>query len=660
MKEPRPTESQTIRADLDHRRAQRRRAWAAAWATVGGALLLAAALVGVWLWRLALADLPRVPDAEALWRLNQPPSLQFLDVAGRPIGWRGPGRGEVQRLSDLPAYVPRAFLAAEDRRFYSHFGIDPVGVARAAWADLRSRRLVEGGSTITQQVARTLFLTPEQTLRRKVQEAALAAIIERRMSKDDILRLYLNRIYFGAGAYGIEAAAQTYFGKPAGALSLSEAALLAALPKAPTRLDPTNDFQAALTRSRLVLEQMRDEGWISAQEKAQAAAAPPKLAPDDPGEAAFGYVLDFAAPRARELAPGAGPVLVVRLSLDSRLQQAAAEAVRQAARENAGRGASQGALAALGPGGAIRALVGGVDHRDSAFNRAVQARRQPGSAFKPFVYAAALEAGLTPETMRTDAPVRFGKWAPRNAGGGYAGRVTLADALARSINTVAAQVTDEVGAERVAALARRFGLSDIPPRPELSVALGAYETNLLDLVEGYQVFQQDGRRSLPYLIEAVSTPDGRAVYRRAPAVPAQVYPEVLNGQMVHMMQAVIERGTGRRAAFGRPAAGKTGTNQDNRDAWFVGFTPDLVAGVWIGNDRARPMRDVAGGDLAAEVWRRFMTAAHEGLPPRPFGAPSTDDPALVERQTERAAFYKALADEFARTAGQPDFIEARP
>ena len=656
MKEPRPPESQTIRADLDHKRAKRRRAVAAVWATLAGALLLAGVLVGVWLWRLALANLPKVPDAEALWGLNQPPSIQFLDIEGRPIGWRGPGRGEVQRLSDLPAYVPKAFLAAEDRRFYSHFGVDPVGVARAAWTDLRSGRVIEGGSTITQQVARTLFLSPEQTLRRKVQEAALAAIIERRIPKDDILRLYLNRTYFGAGAYGIEAAAETYFGKPARELTLAEAALLAALPKAPSRLDPTNDFQAALARSRLVLDQMRDQGWISAQEKAQAAATPPKLAPDDPAEAAFGYVLDFAAPRARELAPQAGPVLVVRLSVDSRLQQTAAEAIRQVVQQNAGRGATQGALVALGSGGAIRALVGGVDHRDSAFNRAVQARRQPGSAFKPFVYATALEAGLTPETLRTDRPVSFGKWSPRNAGGGYAGRVTLADALARSINTVSAQVTHEIGPERVASLARRFGLSDIPPQPNLSLALGAYETNLLELVEGYQVFQQDGRRSLPYLIEAVSTPDGRAVYRRAPAAPAQVYPEVLNGQMVRMMQAVIERGTGRRAAFGRPAAGKTGTNQDNRDAWFVGFTPDLAAGVWIGNDRARPMRDVGGGDLAAETWRRFMTAAHEKLPVRTFDDLPADDPA----QTERAAFYRDLADEFARAARQPDFVEAQP
>ena len=640
-----PPPSQTIRADLSHERAQRRRAWIAAGATALVAALLAAGLIGVWVWRLALADLPPVPDRAGLWALNQPPSIMFEDKDGQVIGWRGPGRGEVPSLGDLPPYVARAFLAAEDRRFYDHGGVDAIGVARAAWADLKARRIVEGGSTITQQIARTLFLSPDQTLRRKVQEAVLAMRIEQRMSKDEILRLYLNRIYFGAGAYGIEAAARTYFGKPARGLSLSEAALLAALPKAPTRLDPTNDFQAALERSRLVLERMRKAGWISAEQLAAARADAPKLAPDAPGEAAFGYVLDFAAPRARELAPGR-PDLVVRLSVDPALQREAAAAIREAAAANADRGATQGALVALGPEGAILALVGGVDHRDSVFNRAVQAKRQPGSAFKPFVYAAGLEAGLTPQTVRDDAPVWFDGWSPRNAGGGYAGKVTLTDAFARSINTVAAQVAKEAGPDRVAALARRFGLGDIPAHPRLSVALGAYETNLLDLTEGYQVFQQGGRRSLPWLIESVSGADGRLLYRRAASAPAQVYPEGLNGQMVAMMQAVIEHGTGRRAAFGRPAAGKTGTNQDNRDAWFVGFTPDVVAGVWIGDDQARPMRGVNGGDLAAETWRRFMVKAHQGLPPRGFGTPAT----APDDGGERRAFYRELAADFARTA----------
>jgi penicillin-binding protein 1A len=632
----------TIRADIDFEQARRRRRWAAIWLGIGLSVALAVALTAFWLWRLVFADLPATPDKAGLTALNRPPSIVFLDRNGLQIGRRGLAAD--LRLDQLPPYAPRAFLAAEDRRFYSHRGVDLRSVGRAVRADLKAKRIVEGGSTITQQIARTLFLNQSQTLKRKLQEAVLALRIEQRMSKDEILALYLNRIYFGAGAYGIEAASRTYFAKPAQRLTLSESALLAALPKAPSRLDPTNDLEAAVARSKLVLSRMREAGWITAAEQQAALADPPRLAKLTEDDSDFGHVLDLAAARAKALIPSGAPDVVVTLTIDSKLQKLAAAAVRGAVSQGRRQGATEAAMASLAPGGAIRALVGGVDHRRSGFDRAVQARRQPGSAFKPFVYAAALEAGLHPDTIRTDAPVSIGGWRPQNAGLGYAGDVTLAQGLARSINTISARLTNEVGADKVAALARRFGIERLPASPGASIALGAYEVTLLDLVSAYQVFQQGGRRSEPYLIEAIHSRSGQELYRRPGLAPVSVYDAALNGQMVAMMQGVIEEGTGRAARLDRPAAGKTGTSQDYRDAWFVGFTPELATAVWVGDDQARPMRRIGGGDLPARVWQGFMTIALEGQPVRPFD----DAGATVTEEDPRNAFYAGLAADLAR------------
>jgi penicillin-binding protein 1A len=631
----------------------------AATAAAGGVLVLL--FLALWVWKLAFSDLPPIPDKAALWSMNRPAGATFLDRNGNVIGQRGPRHGPPLTLAQMPAYLPRAFLAAEDRRFYSHAGVDLGGVIRAARNDLFGRhRGLQGGSTITQQIARTLFLSPEQTLRRKLQEAGLALRIEHLMSKDEILELYLNRIYFGGGAFGVEAAAETYFGKSATKLSLSEAALLAALPKAPTHLAPTNDLAAAIRRSQLVLAAMRRAGWITPQEEQAAIAAPPKLSVETRTEGDFGYVLDLAAQEARAANVNNTPDLVVRLTIDPRLQAEAVAAVREAAAKGAAQGATQGALAALEPDGGVLALVGGVDHRLSPFDRATQALRQPGSAFKPFVYAAALEAGLKPDDVRQDAPVKIGGWRPQNADGQYAGNVTLADALARSINTVAVRVSQEVGRDKVAELARRFGLINIPPHPSPPIALGAYEVTLLDLVSAYQVLQQGGEKAPPYLISSITNARGDPIYRRNPAAPDKVYDPAKAADLVGMMQGVIARGTGRRADIGRPAAGKTGTSQDYRDAWFVGFTPDVVAGVWLGDDRNRPMRRLAGGDLPAQAWRRFMLAAEQGLPPRPFAPPrpAADAPPPEAAEDARRDFYGALADQFDQTATGTAPIEA--
>ena len=582
-------------------------------------LTLGAVLGAAWARGAFFADLPEVPPANKLYSYKAAPGMTFLDRNGQKIASRGPRHGERVTLKTLPAYVPLAFLAAEDRRFYHHGPVDLRGIGRAAMANWRSRDVVEGGSTLTQQLARTLFLKPEQTMKRKVQEAVLAYKLERRMSKDEVLELYLNRVFFGAQAYGVDAAAQAYFGKPARRLRLSEAALLAGLPKAPSRLSPAVDMEAALIRSRLVIRRMRDEGWLTAEQAAAASAETPALVAEAPEDRDFGWVLDLAQAEAQRLANGHAPDLVVRLSIDPPLQRAAAQIVRGAiARSGRRAGARQAALVALGPDGGVRALIGGVDHRYSPFNRAVQAERQPGSAFKPLVYAAALESGVRSSDFRTDRPFRMGRWTPANYGGGYSGTVTVADALARSINTVAVRLAQEAGPTSVASIASRFGISGIPVDPGLSIALGAYEVNLLELTSAYQVLQQDGRRLEPFLIERITSSGGELIYLRPQRLPARVYDAARAGEMVRMLEGVITHGTGRRAGIGRVAAGKTGTSQRWKDAWFIGFTPDWAVGVWTGNDDGRVMNRVTGGDLPAQIWRRFMLAAHKDMPPRDF------------------------------------------
>ena len=626
-----------IRADLAQARARTRsqaRAWLAA---IALSCVLAALLLGVSGWRWLFSDMPAIPPEARLWSLNRPPGIAFQDRTGAVIAVRGFHHGAPVRLSELPPYLPRAVLAAEDRRFYSHPGVDLRGLARALWRDLREGRRAEGGSTLTQQLARNLFLGPEQTVRRKAQEAVLALELERRIPKDRLLELYLDRTYFGGGAYGIDAAARLYFGRPARELDLAQAVLLAALPEAPSRMSPGNDLAAAHARAARVLAAMRAEGWIGPQAQADALAHPAEpVAAAAAGEGGFGPLLDLAAAEARSHAPGR-PDLVVRLTVDPRLQRLAAEAVRSGVAEAAGAGATQGALAALAPDGAVVALQGGVDSRAGAYDRAVQALRQPGSAFKPLVYAAALAQGVKPDDVRQDAPVDVAGWRPQNFGGGYAGAVTVADALARSINTVAVRLTLEVGPERVARLARSFGITTLPARPGPSIALGAYEVRLLELVGAYGVIQNGGLRRPPYLVESVSDARGALLWRRAP-LGWRVYEPADAAALTRMMQGVVERGTGRAAALGRPAAGKTGTTQNHRDAWFVGFTPDYVAGVWLGDDRGRPMAGVTGGEAPARAWSRFMRAAEDGLPVRDFAeAPAATD--------KRAAFYETLARE---------------
>ena len=583
------------------------------------AVVAAGAIVGGVVISGYISGAPPIPDRAQLWTVRRSPGMTFLDRNGKVIATRGAKYGQPVTLAQLPAYVPKAFLAAEDRRFYQHGPVDLHAIARAMEANMKAKRSVEGASTLTQQLARTLFLKRDPSLKRKVQEAYLAWELEQSLSKDEVLELYLNRTYFGDGAYGLDAAALTYFGKPASQLSLIEAATLAGLPNAPSRLALTNDMAGAVARGHKILATMRAEGWIGDGDLAAALATDPVLAQPHNNEGDEAYALDQAASEAAQLSGGATPDLVVRLTIDPALQDAGTAAVREIVGvAGAHRNVTEGALVSLAPDGGILAMVGGLDHDKSAFNRVTQAHRQPGSSFKAFVYGAAVEHGATETEVRLDAPIQVGTWTPENYEAGYAGKVTLQQALARSLNTVAVRLTLEVGAQTVAEFARRLGLSDIPANPGPSIALGAYEVTPLELAGGYQVFQTGGGRTTPYLISQITSTRGEVLYTHDNSAPTPVLDPLYATRMVTMLKGVITAGTGTGADIGRPAAGKTGTSQDWRDAWFVGFTPDVLTAVWVGNDNGAPMAKVTGGELPAAIWKRFMTVAEKNLPPRDF------------------------------------------
>jgi penicillin-binding protein 1A len=673
--EPEPAPEQPFRADLPPERRKGKggagsRRWLGVlkWlAAIVVVLVLAGAMAAFAAWNYVsdkyLQDLPPVPSREQLYASTRAPAIKFYDMNGAFIASRGPQYGERVELGKLPDYVPKAFLAAEDRRFYHHGAVDPWAIGRAAYANHKAGRVVEGGSTITQQLAKGMFLSPAQNIKRKVQEAALAYRLEEMLSKDEVLELYLDRIYFGANTFGLDGASRTYFGKPASQLNLSEAALLAALPKAPSRMALHRNMDKALKRQRLVLERMRGENWISEAEMRSALARPPELAStalSDEGD--YGYLVDYAQAEVLKMVGEASPDLVVTLTVDPRLQKAGAEGLRRVIEaDGKAIGASQGALVAMDSTGAIRAMVGGTDYAKSVFNRAVQARRQPGSSFKPFVYAAAVEKGVLPTDTRVDEPIKIDDWEPKNFGGKYAGTVTVENALARSLNTVAVQLGQEVGAGAVANLAMRFGITSLPPNPNLSISLGAYEVPLIEMTSAYQVFQQAGNRLTPYIVAEVRTADGQVVYTHQTTSPVPAYDVHWASIMVKMMQKVVTNGTGTRANFGRPAAGKTGTSQNFRDAWFIGFTPDFVAGVWVGNDDDKPMNNVTGGEVAARIWKDFMLTAHMNLPSRDFDW-LLPDPQAIYEDDPRNSFYEGLAQEFgeAEREADPDPVRIAP
>ncbi|MEI9995704.1 MAG: PBP1A family penicillin-binding protein [Rhizomicrobium sp.] len=567
-----------------------------------------------------------------LYAVNRPIAFAFLDAAGDEVGHRGAIIGKRLSLDEMPAYLPAAFIAMEDRDFYDHHGFSVRGLTRALWTNFRAGHTVQGGSTITQQTVKIVFLSQERTMGRKLEELVDAAKLEKSLSKKQILELYLNRIYLGSGAYGVDGAARVYFNKSAKDLTLSEAAMLATLTRAPSAFSPRRDLPKAQARAAIVLRSMVETGAIS-QADADAAKAAPAIITEHATADARNFYFDTAADEAMRLATRDGVApnqdLIVRTTLIPKIQEAArAAANRVIAKSGPKVHASEAAVVVMKPDGAVVALVGGTDYTESTFNRATQAHRQPGSAFKPFVYLAALESGLTPWDQRADEPVDIKGWTPTNFGGRSYGTMTLADALAHSVNTITANLAQEVGVSNVVDAAQRLGIAS-PLEQNASLALGTSEVTPLEITRAYAVFANGGDKVYPYFVTQVEDAGGHLLYaRKPPEGEERIVASHVNRDLVAMLYGVVLHGTGMSAAVaGHEAGGKTGTTQDFHDAWFVGFTHDYVASVWVGNDDSTPMKSVTGGSLPAQIWHATMTVAEKGLPSTPLDKSEAQPPA---------------------------------
>ena len=568
-------------------------------------------------------ELPDVQSPE-YYAASSGPSIKLLYANGKPLATRGGMRGNSLTYPELPKSLVEAVVATEDRRFFDHVGIDLVGLARAAAVNLMALRVVQGGSTISQQLAKNAFLTPERSFRRKLLEVMMAFWLEAKYKKPEILSMYLNRVYLGAGTYGVDAAARRYFNKAAADLSLEQSAIIAGLLKAPTRYAPSHNPKAARKRANVVIDNMLAAGFLTSAQAGKAKSRLAKVIARVPSARSSGgggsggrYFADWIHEQLADYVSQSGRSLIVQTTLDAKLQKAAERAVQRGL-DGEGRRVSAGeaALVAMTDDGALRAMVGGRSYGKSQFNRATSAHRQAGSTFKLFVYLAGLEHGFGPETVFSDRPVTVGKWQPRNFSA-YKGRVSMRDGLAKSLNSVAVQISEKVGRKNVISAAMRLGMSaNMKPHP--SIALGVATVTPLEITSAYATVAAGGIGNWAWGIQQVRDSSGEILYQRSGAGPGQVIAPELAGALNDMLTATIKTGTGRAARLDRPAAGKTGTSQDHRDAWFVGYTSDLVAGVWVGNDNGARMKKVTGGGLPARVWKEFMLAAHRGRPITPL------------------------------------------
>lgn len=555
-----------------------------------------------------------LPLSDEFERKQLQVSTTLVADNGEIFAMRGRFSGEILNLKDIPPHLPQAVVSIEDHRFYDHFGLDPIGVARAAVVNMMAGEVRQGGSTITQQLAKLMFLSSERTFKRKIQEAMIALWLEHRLSKEAILVRYLNKVYLGAGAYGVDGAAQRYFNKSARELTLAESAMLAGLIRAPSYLAPTRNLDAARARARRVIHSMVQNGFITEATAETANVDQVELAvnPNTQITAGSRYFADWIAAEARSILGPLSADLTVQTSLNVKLQGLAESTLsRWLNEEGSRRNVEQGAMVVLDHEGAILAMVGGRNYDESQFNRATQAHRQPGSLFKLFVYLAAFDAGMTPDSIMIDQPLKVGEWQPQNYGGEYRGEVTLRTAFAESVNSVAVQLSEQVGRGRVIGVARSLGVKS-PLKSHPSLALGASEVTLMEMAASYAAIAADVKKVTPFGIRSVRG-QSRKLFEHKPVQVSQQDATLpwKRREMLDLLITTVDSGTGKAARMPSPVAGKTGTTQDYRDAWFVGFTSDIVVAIWLGNDDSSPTDRVSGGDMPARIWRDFIAAAYQ-------------------------------------------------
>ena len=565
-------------------------------------------------------SLLNLPETESI-QISRQPSITFLDKDGRIIASYGDVYGQSIQFSDLPENLINAVIVTEDRSFFSHPGIDFKGVMRAAYTNIKQRRIVQGGSTITQQLAKNLFLTPERSFTRKLHELILSFWLEMRFSKEQILSIYLNRVYLGSGTYGVQAASEKYFNKKVEDLSLYESAVIASLLKAPSKYNPIANFELSKTRASLVLNNMAKNNMISIKDVNKAKFNNTQYSKFTNAPKSTRYFIDWLLPRVKSYVGEIEKDLIVRTTLDIKLQKIAEKSLINV--NSKFESAEQSSLVALDLNGGIIAMIGGTDYGDSQFNRVTQAKRQPGSAFKLFVYLAGLESGFSPNDTIMDSKIDIEGWSPKNYKNEYIGEVTLREAFSKSINTVAVKISESIGREKVIDVAKSMGITS-PILNSPSLALGTSEVTLLELTSAYNVLANNGNGVFSYGIRSIEDTDGEILFSRKLQGTGKVLEGSIVGKMTRMMEQTIESGTGKNAKLNRPAAGKTGTSQSLRDAWFIGFTSNIVVGVWFGNDNDSPMKKITGGTAPAILWKDFMTAAHQDIAPRGFSYESDE------------------------------------